>query len=65
MKVGELLEAAQTDIQNKKEEKARNILIQKMMDIERTEKILADMKADLEAFKDADVADMDICTCRY
>lgn len=65
MKVEALLSSVEAEVELRKTVKARNLLFQKLQNIERTKKILKEMKADLEKFKQMDVEDIDLCDCRY
>jgi hypothetical protein len=65
MKVNELIDAAKSGIEIAKQEKAQQIIAHKLLEIERTEKILAKMNTTLQEFLETDTEDIDLCDSRY
>lgn len=60
MKVFELFEEAQKEALSEKSEKIKKVLIQKMGELTRAEKVVKSIKEDLEKFKREEVESVDI-----
>ena len=58
MKVSELIDAAKSGIEIAKQEKAQQIIAHKLLEIERTEKILAKMNTNLQEFLETDTEEI-------